>query len=71
MPKPEIQRKYCENCARIYFYIKHHPGSTCDDVRQALGFRDGYVDNIIIGMDRLGYLLSEDEKGKLYVFDVK
>lgn len=50
----------------IYLFIEQHPGCTYTTIARGLNLTYGIVRNHIVTMEYNGFLLSEDEKSRLY-----
>ena len=56
--------------AAAWVYLNMHPeGVKKGDLCRRIGIVPKRVDDLLLRMESLGYLLSEDVEGALYVFD--
>ena len=52
----------------LYYEIKYRPGQSIDALADKEGMERKHMNHILGIMETLGYLLSEDDKERLYTF---
>lgn len=57
-----------EKLARIYEEIETNPGERAGAIARILGWHRSQVSRSLPAMEDQGYLLSEDEEGRLWPF---
>lgn len=53
---------------RLYRYVEENPGSTKAEIVRLSGVRSRSAESVLGTLERYGWLLSEDQSGKLYAF---
>lgn len=53
---------------RCWHVLQRFPGARRADVARALGIRVNRLISLLVSMDTRGYLVSEDQAGRLYPF---
>jgi len=54
----------------IYEAVRDHPGSKVGDIARLTGLEYGQVQCSMIAMNNNGFLITEDNDGRLYAFDL-
>ena len=55
--------------ADIYRVVKDNPGINKPLAARLIGVEPRTMDGLLCGMDNAGYMLAEDDKGRLWVMD--
>jgi DNA-binding IclR family transcriptional regulator len=58
-----------ERLIRIYEMVERHPGERAGYIARRLGLNRSEVTRALPGLEERGYLLSEDERGRLWPYD--
>ena len=52
----------------VYEYLLQHPGARKKELIKPAGQERCNYDNMLTSMEQHGFLLSEDERGRMYAF---
>lgn len=64
-------RTSVEDLLEIYFFVHRYPGVRRSVIASSLGVSYWKISNRLMAMERVGLLLSEDIKGRLYPYSCR